>query len=45
MELTRQPRHRPRQIYGIDFSEAKDAGKWIWIAKGILYENVGFKIY
>jgi len=27
------PRHH---IYGIDFSGAKDAGKKIWIAKGIV---------
>ena len=24
-----------RSIYGIDFSEAKDAGNKIWIAKGV----------
>lgn len=24
------------EIYGIDFSGAKDAGKWIWISKGIV---------
>jgi hypothetical protein len=27
---------RPRQVYGIDFSGAKDAGKKIWIASGII---------
>ena len=26
----------PIRIYGIDFSGAKNAGKWIWIAKGII---------
>ncbi len=25
----------PEEIYGVDFSGAKDAGKWIWISKGI----------
>ena len=28
--------HPPQHIYGIDFSGAKDAGKKIWIAKGIV---------
>ena len=26
----------PHHIYGIDFSGDKDAGKMIWIAKGIV---------
>jgi hypothetical protein len=29
--------NHPRQIHGIDFSGAKDAGKKIWIASGIIY--------
>ena len=36
MELTGQPIHPKHRIYGIDFSGAKDAGKKIWIAKGIV---------
>jgi hypothetical protein len=27
----------PEHIYGIDFSGAKDAGKKIWVAKGIVH--------
>jgi hypothetical protein len=30
---------RPRQVYGIDFSGAKDAGKKIWIASGIIDDD------
>ncbi|MCX9011134.1 MAG: DUF429 domain-containing protein [Candidatus Methanoperedens sp.] len=30
----------PRRIYGVDFSGAKDAGKKIWIASGIIKEGV-----
>jgi len=26
-----------REIYGIDFSEAQDAGSKIWFAKGVPY--------
>jgi hypothetical protein len=36
MELVRQPMNTRHHIYGIDFSGAKDAGKKIWIAKGIV---------
>jgi len=36
MELVRQPMNPRHHIYGIDFSGAKDAGKKIWIAKGIV---------
>ena len=28
--------HTPQRIYGIDFTEDKDAGKKAWIAKGIV---------
>jgi hypothetical protein len=28
--------HQPHHINGIDFSGAKDTGKKIWIAKGIV---------
>ena len=35
MELVRQPMNPRHHIYGIDFSGAKDAGKKIWIARGI----------
>ena len=36
MELAGQPMHPPQHIYGIDFSGAQDAGKKIWIAKGVV---------
>ncbi|MFW9917279.1 MAG: DUF429 domain-containing protein [Candidatus Thorarchaeota archaeon] len=26
----------PKNIYGVDFSGSKNAGKWIWIAKGVI---------
>jgi hypothetical protein len=29
--------HPPQHIYSIDFSEAQDAGKKIWVAKGIVH--------
>lgn len=29
----------PRRIYGVDFSGAKDAGKKIWIARGIIEDK------
>lgn len=32
----RSSNHHPRQVYGIDFSGAKDAGKKIWIARGVM---------
>ena len=28
--------HPPQHIYGIDFSGAKDAGKKIWLAEGVV---------
>jgi hypothetical protein len=36
MELAVQRMCSPHHIYGIDFSGAKDAGKRIWIAKGVV---------
>ena len=36
MELTGQPMDIPHRIYSLDFSGAQDAGKKIWIAKGIV---------
>ena len=37
MELAGQPMHPPQHIYGIVFSGAQDAGKKIWVAKGIVH--------
>ena len=39
MGLAGKPMQTPHYIYGIDFSGAQDAGKKIWIAKGIIEEN------
>jgi len=36
MELAGQPMRPPQHIYGVDFSGAQNAGKKIWIAKGII---------
>lgn len=34
--LIQKTKHLPRRIYGIDFSGAKDAGRKIWITRGLV---------
>jgi len=36
MELAGQQMHPPHHIYGIDFSGARDAGRKIWLAEGVV---------
>ncbi len=36
VNILEEPRNTNRHIYGIDFSGAKDAGRKIWIARGIV---------
>jgi hypothetical protein len=36
MELAGQLIHPKHRIYGIDFSGARDAGRKIWLAEGVV---------
>ena len=36
MELAGQSIHPKHRIYGIDFSGARDAGRKIWLAEGVV---------
>jgi hypothetical protein len=37
--IASHPAHRPRQVYGVDFSGAVDAGKKIWVTQGVIDED------
>ncbi len=38
--MIKESHNLPRRVYGVDFSGAKDAGKKIWIARGVIEEGV-----